>query len=222
VLGKSAQMIMAAVASIAFVGQAARSQDIPTGALEIVVKGLIDPTDPEYMAELESLQSHNKYRSTEFRQDRTFRVGTIPNGDYRLTVFDGRSGLLLEQIITVSPLNPVITVRLSDKEGVRRPLSATVSVSGLRHPVTEKALRARMASHKLFDAGDVEGATRELNKALHLSPDYAEAYSDLAVVQIRTGRYEQAIKEISRALQLGRPNARDLCTKALAQYKLQR
>jgi tetratricopeptide (TPR) repeat protein len=215
-LGKSAQMILAVVAGIAFIRNPGLSQNLPTGALELVVTGPIDPTGAEYMAELENLRSHNKYRSTEFQQDGTFRFGMIPNGDYRLIVFDGKSGILLDQIVTVTPLDPVLMVRLSKQEAVQGPLSATVSASELRHPVTEKALRARMASHKLFDAGDVGGAARELNKAIHLSPDYAEAYSDLAALHIRTGLYEQAIRETSRSLQLGRPNARDLCNKALA------
>jgi hypothetical protein len=104
-LGKSAQMILAVVAGIAFIGNPGLSQNLPTDALEIVVKGLIDPTDAEYMAELENLRSHNKYRSTEFRQDGTFRFGMIPNGDYRLIVFDGKSGILLDQIVTVTPLD---------------------------------------------------------------------------------------------------------------------
>jgi tetratricopeptide (TPR) repeat protein len=217
------QLILLAVASIVSAGPVARSQDGQYFEIRIEVLRPTGPVIPTCSAELERMQDHQKAGPVDLSLDGIFRFSKVPAGDYRLTIVDGRGSPLHQQTLTIDSRTSTIVVRLPIvMESVERPPSGTVSLRQLNHPPGKKALRAARASQKLFDAGDLEGAVGELTKAVQLSPDYAEAYSDLGALHIKLGLYEQAMAEIARALQIAGPNARDLSNRALAQYRLQR
>jgi tetratricopeptide (TPR) repeat protein len=100
--------------------------------------------------------------------------------------------------------------------------SGTVSVSQLRQPIRQSALRSFRASQKLFEKGANERAVHELENAIRASPGYADAYSSLAAVHIKMRLYGQALNEIAKAMSIAGPNARDLSNMALAYYNLER
>jgi len=173
------------------------------------------------MLELEGLPHRGRIASAELPEDGYLRFSNIPYGDYRLRIVDGIGVRVHEEVIVVGQQSLPIFVRLP-KEPVQRSLPGTVSVSQLQHPVRKKAWQAFAASNKFFDAGDFDRAAVELRKALQISPGYAEAYGNLAVLHIRIGLYEQALGDIAHALEIAGPNARYLSDKALAEYRLGR
>jgi tetratricopeptide (TPR) repeat protein len=61
-----------------------------------------------------------------------------------------------------------------------------------------------------------------LEKATRLSPEWPDAHTNLAAQYIRLGRFEEAIAEAKRAVELGKPNGVDLGNMAYAEFQLHR
>jgi tetratricopeptide (TPR) repeat protein len=198
-----------------------RSQDGQLTQLRIEVMAGGGGLLPKYRAGLEGLQNRKNFGSAELDPDGVWRFRDVPYGEYKLTIVEGPAGPVYEQMITVGPQTLTIMVRLPWSE-TPRPPSGTVSLWQLRNPIPKKALQVFSASQKFFDAGDYDSAAKELQKAIRISPSYAEAYSALAAIHIKLGLYEEAISEISRAEGISGPNARDRSNLALAEYKLER
>ena len=118
---------------------------------------------------------------------------------------------------------PTLEVRLPEREsdggGAR---AATVSVTQLMHPPDKKAVQAFQSALRLSSAGKYEDAVSELEKAIHISPEFAEAHTNLAVQYFRMGRFQQSIAESTLAIQIGGPDPRNLCNLASAQARLHR
>jgi tetratricopeptide (TPR) repeat protein len=189
--------------------------------LRIEISSIGDAVSPKYLASLERIQDRQKIGSAESAPDGIVRFRDVPYGEYRLTIISRDGAVVCEQRIAVNSMTSTLVLNLPAKMTLRT-VSGTVSVSQLRHPIPKRALMSFKASQKLFDKGDYEGAAHELERALTISPDYAEAYSTLAAAHIRMGLYEQSLKEIAKAMSIVGPNARDLASLALADYKLER
>jgi protein O-GlcNAc transferase len=79
-----------------------------------------------------------------------------------------------------------------------------------------------VAARKLSDAGDYEKAAGQLEKAIRLSPGYADAWTNLGTLHIFLKRYEQALRELTHAGEISAPTAIILCNMAYADYALHR
>jgi tetratricopeptide (TPR) repeat protein len=90
----------------------------------------------------------------------------------------------------------------------------------LKHPPARKAFSAFVAAQRFSEAGQFAKAAGELEKAVQISPEYAEAYTNLAAQHARIGRYQDAVNDAKRAMELTRPNAVDLCNMAFALDRL--
>ena len=55
---------------------------------------------------------------------------------------------------------------------------------------------------------------------MSIAPDFAEAHTNLAVQYIRRNRLEQAAAEARRAMEIGGPDAINLCNLAFVQFQL--
>jgi Tfp pilus assembly protein PilF len=82
------------------------------------------------------------------------------------------------------------------------PGGPTVSVFGLQHNPSPRALAAFSRSQKLTKAGAWEQAARELEKAVTADPDFAGAHSNLGVCYFQLDRAEMAAAELRRAIEL--------------------
>ena len=74
---------------------------------------------------------------------------------------------------------------------------------------------------RLSSAGKYDDAASELEKAIRISPEFAEAHTNLAAQYFRMGRFEESMAESARAIQIGGPDPRNLCNLATAQARLQ-
>jgi tetratricopeptide (TPR) repeat protein len=96
--------------------------------------------------------------------------------------------------------------------------AAASPVSQQSAPSSRQILERATSLHQ---AGDVAGAVREYQAFLKRNPDVADVRSNLGAAYVRLGRYESAIAEYKRALDLG--NASDPTAVrfnlALAYYK---
>lgn len=213
--------LLAAYMPLVFLIPGSKAQ--PADAIQVKIElksdgGLIAA---RYICLLEDLRSHRVVAQSDVQSDDTFTLRAVPYGDYQLTITDFRGVPIHQEIVAVSEHSPPISVYLPKREDARPP-SGPVSVAQLEHPPSRKALRAAAAARRYSEAGDYRRAAEELERAIRLSPDFAEAYDNLAVQHIRLGEYEQAVEEIGRAMQIARPWPGQLCNLAFAQIQLKR
>jgi tetratricopeptide (TPR) repeat protein len=95
-------------------------------------------------------------------------------------------------------------------------------LSQLLHPPSRKAFSAMVAAQRFSEAGDYPHAAEELEKAVRLSPEYADAHWNLAAQYIRLGQYSRAVEESRRAMEFAKPGPMQLCNLAFAQMQLGR
>jgi tetratricopeptide (TPR) repeat protein len=155
------------------------------------------------------------------RADDFFEFRNIAYGDYWLTISDGQSRTIYHGMVRAHSGGWQETVDLGPAKEKAGP-GGPVSVTELRHPPSHKALSAFMASQQLAESGQFKAAAEELEKATRFSPDWPDAHTNLAAQYIRLGRFEDAVGQAKRAIELGKPNAVDLGNIAYAQLQLQR
>ena len=81
-------------------------------------------------------------------------------------------------------------------------VSGTVSAATLRHSVPKAAVKAHDRARKLFASGKVSDSARELEKAVALDPEFAEAQENLGALYLKLGRPGEAEAHIRRAIEL--------------------
>jgi hypothetical protein len=166
-----------------------------------------------YVAELDDLVHPCHPLHTDVAADGMFLLRNIPYGDYVLRITNYYGTPIAEQFVTVREHQTPVDVRLPVLDGPR-PASGGVSLRELRHPPAARAVGAALAGQRFAESGKFERAAEELRKAVRISPEFAQAHSNLAVQYIRMGQYQQAAGEIDRALAIAGPNPADLCNQA--------
>lgn len=172
---------------------------------------------------IEEVSTHMEISREDVRIDGGFEFRNVTSGDYTLRVTDSFGLTVCQQSVPIRNQMPPLEVRLPEREfhgaGVG---AAKVSVTQLMHPPHKKAVRAFESALRLSSAGKYDDAVSELETAIRISPEFAEAHTNLAVQYFRVGRFEESIVESARAIQIGGPDARNLCNLATAQSKLHR
>jgi len=150
-----------------------------------------------------------------------FTLRGVPKGDYKLEVSIGSGEVVKEEFVRVTDQSSFVHIKLPEQKQPR-PSAERVSVTQLRHPPAKQAVKAFEAARKYSEAGEPERAIAELQKAIRISPDFAEAYTNLAANHIRLKQYDLAIQESSRSMEIGSPNVVNLCNLAAAKWGLMR
>ncbi len=196
-----------------------RAQDNELPDLRVDLKCENCGVRPEYTLQLYELHGHQKVESADLAADGTFTMRHVPYGDYQLVVMDPAGDMVHQEFITVRPMMQGIAVHIAAPVQ-ERPPEGPVSMAQLQHPPSRKAFQAVMAAQKFSQAGDHEKAAAELEKAVYLSPYYADAYINLAAQHIHLRRYAEAERECRRALEVGSPTPLLLSNLASAQFGL--
>jgi tetratricopeptide (TPR) repeat protein len=170
--------------------------------------------------ELTDMENRCTFAPAEVEADGRFEFRHVPLGDYRITVWEGGQPVY-DGFVSVQESAPPITLAV-ESHPTARPPAGPVSVNQLLHPPARKAIAAFVSARKLADAGEHEKAAEELEKAVRISPAFAEAYINLAVQHIHMGRYQQALEELSRAGEISQPTAPVLVGMAWVQSILDR
>jgi len=172
-----------------------------------------------YVCELEDIGTHQRVVRADIGTDNTFTLRNVPAGEYRVTIFDGSGQIVHADLIAVNEHIPPIQIQLPNREE-QRPPSGLVSFQHLQHPPAHKAFAAFMSAQRLSESGDYAQAAAELQKAIRISPDYAEAYNNLAVQHMRLGDFPSAVAEMQHAARIAKPGPVLLCNLAFAQAQL--
>lgn len=175
----------------------------------------------DYFVELYDPLNRRGINQEYVNSDGSFTFHNVSFGDYEVRVINPAGQVVQRQFVSVSPTTRPVEFRLPHEEPTRPP-SGPVSFTQLKHPPTRKAVGAFMAAQRFSQTGQYEKAAGELEKAIELSPEYAEAYTNLAAQHARMGLYEDALNDSKRALELRGPNAVDLCNMTFALTRLGR
>jgi tetratricopeptide (TPR) repeat protein len=155
------------------------------------------------------------------RMDGNFQLSDVASGEYILRVLTLGGEVLHQEPVTVRPNSGILTVRLP---GLAKPSTApgTISMTQLRHPPARKAFQAVVSAQRFAASGKTEKAIEELEKAIRISPEYADAYNKLAVQHLRMERFEEAASELARSIAIAGPSATELSNLAYAESRLHR
>jgi tetratricopeptide (TPR) repeat protein len=112
-----------------------------------------------------------------------------------------RRTLVSRAPVTLHGNSEDLVMRLPDSTG-SRPLSSTVSVSRLKHPISGKARREFARSEREFHKGRLQASIERLNKAIQIEPAYMEAHNNLGARYMALTDYARAVPHLQTALQL--------------------
>lgn len=173
-----------------------------------------------YVVALEDSATHRDFATADVETDGAFRFRNVPYGEYLLKVETYYGEVLHQDYVSVGSRTTPILVQLPTKKDARPP-SEGVAVGRLQHPPAKKAYQAFLDAQKFSEVGRYAEAAKKLERAIEISPDYADAHSNLAAQYVRMGRNEEAVTEIGRAMEIAKPNAVDLSNLACAQSAMQ-
>jgi tetratricopeptide (TPR) repeat protein len=205
------------LAAMLFLWMPARSQGI-----EYPIKGELLSAAPhqysEYFVELIDNTHRTSPGRVDVRGDGSFEFRGVQAGEYSLVVTNLRGDTVHQQLVSLTPATSRLEIRMPGKPA-SPPGAATVSVKQLLHPPTKKAFQSFREAQRFSESGDYTRAAEALERAVHESPDYADAHVNLGAQYVRTGRFEAAIAELKRGMEIGGPTVVVLCNLASAQAR---
>ena len=158
----------------------------------------------EYSASVERLQDRRPIRSEALPADDVWRFRDVPYGEYRLTIRSSDGTPVYEQWITVNSQTSTVMINLPVRV-TSVPVSGTVSVGQLLHPINKRAWKFFKSSQTFIEKGDFERAAGQLERAVETSPGYADAYGSLAAVHIKKGPLCASVVRNLSGNERGRP-----------------
>jgi tetratricopeptide (TPR) repeat protein len=189
------------------------------------LKGQIDAMFAQGLTvQLYDISRHETFTTSEIKGDGAFEFRGATPGPYLLTVRNERGETVYQNSVSVGePGMPPLIIHLPESlTGSRasQPLAGAISVRQLQHPPTRKALNAAVQAARFSAARDYSKAAAALEKAVALSPDYADAHTNLGAMYFRLARYQESIAETERSIAIGGATAPKLCNVAFAQLQL--
>jgi tetratricopeptide (TPR) repeat protein len=136
-----------------------------------------------------------------------FEFRNVPPGDYAVRlVTTPDEAPVVQEFYRVDQGSGPLVLQLPEKREPR-PISGTVSLRELEHPIPIKALRAASDGHRYAQSNEPEKAIAKLEQAVRIDPSFRDAHSDLGVQYAVAGRFAEAQAEFQKALAIGPPAA---------------
>jgi tetratricopeptide (TPR) repeat protein len=207
VQSKQVRTILALSAVLCVAGPV-RAQ-IGSGPEAVVVKGEIENGQlivEGYTIQLYNLDRHTVLTTSDIRPGGEFEFRQTPYGSYWVTVTNAHGDPVYQGNVTVGGTVAEPFIIRVPKEEINRPVSGTISVQQLQHLPARKAFDAARKAQKFSAAGDFAKAAECLQKAIAISPDYADAWVNLAAQHLRLRAFQQSVDESRHAIELAGPS----------------
>ena len=160
--------------------------------------------------ELENTERRQVVERMPVQVDGSFEFRGLTSGTYSARIVTQLGGeRLVEQLVTLHNSAGPLELRMPKRPDVQRPGTGIVSVRQLQVP--KKAAQAFLKAQKFSASGDAAKAMEQLQEAVKLYPDFADAHGNLGVQYIRTGNYHEALAQFRLAVAL-RPDSAVLRT----------
>lgn len=115
---------------------------------------------------------------------------------------------------------PAIPIQIEPPTAQDRPNGESVSLAQLQHKVPRDARKLFARATKLSKADDHEGAAKELESAVRMDPEFADAYERLGMEYGELRRPSDAAIVFRRLLELKPDSADTHCYLGLAQFQM--
>jgi tetratricopeptide (TPR) repeat protein len=191
-----------------FVFSAVVWAQMPSSPGSFTVTGEINGGEVKgYLVELYDMQSHAVLERAQVGGNGDFQLFNVTAGMYAVRVVAApNEEPVFEEYLSITATSSPLLLRLPGTNEAK-PVSGTISVSELRHPVPKQALRAFAEARKYSEAKDGPRAIEKLEQAIHLAPLYRDAHANLGVQYLRADRYQEAAAQFQQALQVGPPDS---------------
>ena len=158
-------------------------------------------------------------RRAEVAPDGTFEMQGIDLETYDVVVRTTSGAVLYKQTLDIATLDSPLVIELAEAID-QRPASGPVSVTQLSHPPPKQAVKTEARARRLAQAGQHAEAAAELEKAIRIAPEFADARNDLGVQYVALGRHEEALAQFQAAVRIAPGMSHAHSNLALAWWKL--
>jgi hypothetical protein len=174
------------------------------------VKNLALGEERGLWVEVENTERRHMVERTPVQVDGSFEFRGLTSGSYSVRIVTQLGGeRLVEQLMTLHNSAGPLELRMPKRRDVQHPGTGIVSVRQLQVP--KKAVQAFLKAQKFSASGDSAKAMEQLQEAVKLYPDFADAHGNLGVQYVRTGNYHEALAQFRLAVAL-RPDSAMLRT----------
>jgi tetratricopeptide (TPR) repeat protein len=195
----------------------------PRGDFKVEIHGEMSNSGNGYSLHLVDRLNHMEVSREDPDGSGQASFRAVPAGEYSLVLRTASGEFVREEFVSIGGTGqPVIHMNLPKKPERPRPAANRISVRQLQNPPSRSAFQAFVEAQKYSESEKYEQAAGALEKAIRISPDFADAYTNLGAQYIKLGQYEKAIQAANRAMEIGSPNIHDLSNRALAEWALGR
>src|SRR4051812_14401696 len=127
----------------------------------------------------------------------TFDIQDVPSGSYEVVVTSGLSQATETASVHDDAAN--VTIRLPNTAGGNSEAGSADTVSVAQMKVPEKARDALKKARKALSKEDNAEATKQVNHALELYPDFAEALTFRSLLKLDAGQVDAALDDLQAA-----------------------
>ena len=178
-------------------------RNLPTGVQGTVLNPDGKPASGIHV-ELDEASTSLPITSTYTQNDGTFELYNIPAGNYEL-VAESTDSLTVNPVAVQSGPS---TLRLRLSRNAPAPgLEPTISVAQMMVPSSARKFFGKAQS--AFNDHKYDKSTKLLDQALQIEPQYADALTLRGLIELSTGKLDDAQTDLERAIQID-PN----CTRA--------
>ncbi len=211
------------IAAAVFFSTALWAQSTPPQAF--TVTGEIHSDDAARLSGLEvelySSQDHTVIGRAFAGSDGHFRFDHVTSGTYTVRIKSNFSDEpILEELHQIDMTGSPLNLRLPERTR-SRPVSGSVSMRELAHPVAKQAFRATVEAQRYSEAHDTPRAIEKLEQAIRIDPGYAAAHTNLGAQYAHAGRLAEAMAQFREAFEIGPPNSIIYSNMAWAQCAMQ-
>lgn len=172
------------------------SRDLPSSSVNGSVRTTDDRPAKDARVELLDISTGQVVAATYTNQSGTFDFNNIQNGDYELTVTAGLDEV--RQRIDVHGTGATVNLRMSRPASAEAGSNTSVSIAQLKVP--GKARNAYKKAQAAMTKQELEAASRYVEEALAIHPEYSEALTLRGILKLDAGKIEAACQDFDHAI----------------------
>ena len=161
-----------------------------------------------YVIEVANLTDHsNRYRA-DVLADGSFVIRDLSKGDYMVRVLSLYDTEITSTVISIGPSGASEPCEITlPQQKMQKPISGTVSVQQLSHPLSNQVRKLLQSGQKLADSDRYADAAVRFREAVHDDPQSPQAHAELGMALSRLENWEEAIREYRAAAALDPRNS---------------
>ena len=158
------------------------------------------------VVEVNNLRDRSIRERVDVTSDGAFAFGSLPEGEYSVRVFTLYGNELTSTVASIGPASSMFELRMPGAK-LQRPISGTVSVQQLNHPLSKQVRKLLESGQKLFQDQRFDDAAARFREAAKHDPAAPQVHTDLGMVLSRRGAWDAALEEFRAALTLDTKNS---------------